>query len=989
MIGRSGFFARLGSPRGWLVPCVAAVLIFHLAPATAEAQSTQATIYGTVTDPSGGVVPGANVSATNEATGFSRSAITGPEGRYRLPALPPGTYRVMMELDGFKTITITGIILQLGQESPINFQAELATVAESVTVTGESPLVDVTKAEISGVVAQDQIDNLPLNSRQYLNLALLMPGTSQDAARPYYNNVNISSGGTFYSSAFVADGMVNTWAEQGEPRQDLPQDAVEEFKVINTQAKAEYGLATAGVITVVTKSGTNEVHGNAFWYYRAQGLNENNFFNKELGLDKPDFFRHQFGVSGGGPIVTDKSHLYVAFERTDQEEGFTVNTGGVFPEFDGVFPRLFDRNLWSVRWDHQLSTNHSLFARYAQEDDFTGCFRCGGKRRQNAGFDLQVPRKALVTGLTSILSSQAVNEFKFQAAFSMYQIAPSGTQIFTKTAEFPEQRLLNIQRITQRPNVTDGGDFDELGPEYRFEFRDDFTYYKSNWGGEHNFKMGIDFSHIPFEDSAAENVDGGQYSFATNDPFDPNDPNTFPITYTNTLPSRFVVVPSQHLALYFQDDWSPNSKLTLNLGVRYDRQYGSFNERLDVNAYPILGGRTPAVPPDLVDLLSAAVLPIPGQPNPKDRGDANNIGPRFGFAYDPAGDAKTVIRGGYGIYYDNIRTLANFFEYRNFGRLSLRISNPPFPDPYGGRDQLEFITSGVQNVGFLAEDFHNPQSQQVNFGFEREVVPGFSFNADFLYTRTRDDRKRVDLNPRDPITGLRPDPTFGRIDERQSISKTDYRGLYVKLDRRLKDNYQYLVSYTWQKGNDNNPGRRFVNQLQREDDYGNFTIDRRHMLVTSGFVILPYEIGLSGIWTFRTSMPFSAKAGRDLNGDGFASGADGDYVPGTTRNQGNRDLDMSLVNDWRAQNGLAALSEDQIDSTRYLNLDLRVSKQIQVGGGAAVELMFQVFNVLNNVNLGARFLTPPNVQNSLSPSFGQILSAQDARQAEIAFRFLW
>ena len=968
---------------------LATVLIFHLAPNTIEAQSTDASVFGTVKDATGAVIPGATITATNDGTGFTRSAVTGPEGRYRVRALNPGTYTLMMELDGFKTITMTGITLQLGQEAPISFSAELATVAETVTVTGESPLVEITKAEISGVVAQEQIDNLPLNSRQYLNLALLMPGTSQDGARAFYNNINISSGGTFYSSAFIADGMVNTWAEQGEPRQDLPQDAVEEFKVINTQAKAEYGLATAGVITVVTKSGTNDLHGNAFWYYRNQALNQNNFFNRELGIAEPDFFRHQYGISAGGAIVKDKSHFYVAFERTDQEAAFTVNTGGVFPEFEGAFPREFYRNLFSIRWDQTISATHNLFARYAQEDELTGCFGCGGTRRENSGFDNQVPRKALVVGLTSILSSEALNEFKFQRAFSAYQIAPSGAPVFTTVNEFPPQRLANIQRVISRPNLRDGGNFDEIGPEHRWEFRDDFTYFKSDWGGDHNFKMGVDYSHIPFEDSTAQNFDGGNYTFATNAPYDPNDPSTFPIVFTNSLPPSYTRVDSAHLAFYFQDDWSPNEKLTFNLGLRYDRQYGSFNENLNIDDYPILEGQIPAVPPDVVAALTSIVLPIPGQPNPSDRGDANNFGPRFGFAYDPAGDAKTVIRGGYGIYYDNIRTLTNFHEYRNFGRLSLRISNPGFPDPYGGRDQLEFITSGVQNVGFLAEDFRNPWSQQLNFGFEKEVVSGFAFNADFLYTRTRDDRKQVDLNPRDPITRIRPNTEFGRIDETQSVSRSDYKGLYIRLDRRYRDNYQYLVSYTLQSGNDNKPGRRFVNQLDREADYGPYAIDRRHMLVASGFVLLPYDIALSGIYTLRTTMPFSAKAGRDINGDGFATGRSGDYVPGTTRNQGNRDLDMSLVNDWRAQNGLGPLSEDQIDSTRYLNLDLRVSKQFPLGGTAAIELMFQVFNIFDNLNLGARFLTPANVENSLSPNFGQILHAQDARQAEIAFRFLW
>jgi outer membrane receptor protein involved in Fe transport len=934
------------------------------APARLEAQSTAATLIGSVIDQSGAVVPGATVTAINDQTGFSRSVASNEEGRYRIPALPPGTYTVRMELDGFKTVTQTGIVLTVDQTGTLDFSAELATVAETVTVTGESPVVETTKAEISGVVTQEQIDTLPLNSRQYLNLALLMPGTSQDGARPFYNNVNISSGATFYSSAFVADGMVNTWAEQGEPRQDLPQDAVQEFKVINTQAKAEYGLATAGVITVVTKSGTNEYHGNVFEYYRGKALNQNNHFNRELGLDKPDFFRHQFGGSIGGPIIKDKSHFFVAFERTDQETGFTVNTGGAFPEFDGVFPREFWRNLWSARWDHTFSQDQVLFVRYAQEDEFTGCFQCGGITRENAGFDLQVPRRAVVAGLTSVLGPQALNEFKFQYAFSMYQISPSGTPIFTKVDEFPQQRIDNVQRRISRPNLVDGGVFDELGPEYRYEFRDDFSYFIKGGRGEHNLKMGIDYSHIPFEDSFAANPQGGTYTFATNRPFNPNDPTTFPILFSVTLPSIYTRVDSDHLAFYLQDDWSLSSKLTLNLGVRYDRQFGSFNERLDLNDFP----RT-----------------IPFQPNPADRGDTNNWGPRFGFAYDPVGDSKTVIRGGAGVYYDNIRTLVNFGEWRNFSSFNIIISNPPYPDPYLGRDPLQFVVSSPPNVFFLAEDFRNPSSRQLNLGFERELGSGLSLNVDFLYTRVRDDRLTVDLNPRDPVTRQRPIPEFGRIDQVESISRSSYKGLYLRAERRFRDNYQFLLSYTLQKGDDNNPGQRIVNQLRRDDDFGPFSIDRRHMFVGSGFAMLPWDLGVSAVFTYRSSQPFSALAGRDLNGDGFNT----DYVPGTTRNQGNRDLDLGLVNAWRVQNGLGPVSESNIDSSKVVNVDVRASKQLRLAGSTALEFVFQIFNLFSNLNLGAPFITPPQITNALSPSFGRILTAKDGRQAELAVRFIW
>jgi hypothetical protein len=221
-------------------------------------------IEGAVTDDQGGVLPGATVTLKNTEMGVSRDVVSDAEGKYRFPALGPGRYTLTTSLQGFAPSEIRDIVLTIGLDIRYDVKLRVQSVAETVTVTGEAPVVDTSKSQVEGVVTQQQIQTLPINTRQYLNLALLMPGTSQDAVRAFYNNVNVGAGGSFYSNGFVADGVTNTWTEQGEPRQDFPQDSIREFKVNTMQYKAEYGLATGGLVTVVSKSGTNKAHGNAF-----------------------------------------------------------------------------------------------------------------------------------------------------------------------------------------------------------------------------------------------------------------------------------------------------------------------------------------------------------------------------------------------------------------------------------------------------------------------------------------------------------------------------------------------------------------------------------------------------------------------------------------------------------------------------------------------------------------------------------------------------
>src|SRR5438105_1726967 len=250
-------------------------------------------IEGTVRDQQGAVLPGATVTLRNDQTGVVRTAVTEADGRYLFPALAPGTFSVKVELQGFATTEARNLTITIGLALISDFSMKLENVSETITVAGTAPVIDTTKSEVAGVVTQQQIETLPINSRQYLSLALLMPGTTVDGTRSFFATVNVGGSMTFNGTANMVDGTINSWAEDGEPRQNVPEGAVEEFKITNALYKAEFGLATGGVVQVVTKSGTNTLHGNAFEYFRDKSLNKLGVFETA----KPDYRRHQLGGS--------------------------------------------------------------------------------------------------------------------------------------------------------------------------------------------------------------------------------------------------------------------------------------------------------------------------------------------------------------------------------------------------------------------------------------------------------------------------------------------------------------------------------------------------------------------------------------------------------------------------------------------------------------------------------------------------------------------
>jgi hypothetical protein len=948
-----------------LLAAVAVSLI--LGAARAEAQNGQ--ISGIIKDDSGGVIPGATVSAQNSETGLLRSAVSDSVGQYRIPALPPGRYSVKAELTGFTTEMRSDVTLVIDQNAVLNFGLKPAALAETVTVTGGAAIVDITRSDVATSVSTAQIQDLPVASRRWIDLALLVPGVSKDNIRGqfYLGTVNIGAGTREYSNMYIVDGVNNTWQEMGEPRQNFAMDSIQEFKVSTSTYKAEYGLATGGVLTVFSKSGTNALHGSGLLFMRDKALTATEFFQTE----KPDYSRYQYGGTIGGPIIKDRTHFFYAYERTDEKPYLTVNTHGIWPQYDGTYPSDQNRWTWTAKVDHQLNGSQSLFLRWARENEYRPIVNAGGTIAPSGAFDFSVPRSSVAVGHTWIANDRALNDFHFQYAYANSEVAMPYSHGEWAAGDFSASKLALCTPQYNYPSLSLGSCNSQMGPEWRWEFKDDFSYLKRGWVGSHQFKMGVDFSPIDFAHDSTGGY-SGVWTFPKDAAYNPNDKSTWPTQYTQSLP-QYADIPVKNYAWYVQDDWEPSSHLTVNYGIRWDMQQGAFNESV----------------PDLLQRIGDKLgpqfaqypLPIPFI-NTSVRGDHNNFGPRLGVAWAPGATAATNIHAGYGLFYDNIRHLQNFGELTWPQAQQIIISNPNFLDPLQGKSRDAFISTAPPNISILANDMVNPYAYQYNVGFTRMLTRNLVGSADFTWVQRYSDQDSVDQNLVDPVTGKRPFPQFGRVTERTSTSNNTYKALLVKVEKRLSNRFQLLASYTLSKADDS----AIRNVLA--DVYGYTRVDsasvadRRHRLVTSGILQLPHDVQFSAIGDFRSSQPFFPTTSLDLNHDGYT----GDLPAGVTYGSGCRDLDLAAVNAFRASRGLGAVSS--VTCSAFSNIDLRLSKTVTLAGSHRVEIIGQLFNVLNRAN----FATPIN--NLTSQAFGQASAIQSyinapSRQVELAVRYLF
>jgi len=932
-------------------------------------QSNEAEIFGSVTDSSGAAIPKAQVTLTNVDTGVTHTTTVQADGQYRFSPVAPGTYRITVKADNFQTATVTNLVINLGASITQNITMKVGSSQQTVEVTGEIPVVDVSSNNVSGVIDQEQITTLPINTRQYLDLALLEPGTSQDATRTFYNNVQVAGGGYFYANGFMVDGVRNTWAEQGEPRQNFPEGAVQEFKVYVAQYPGEYGMYMGGLVTVATKGGTNQIHGEGFEYWRNERLNRDNSFQQqaeEAEHTGNPFNRNQFGGDVGGPIVKNRTHFYVAYERTQTSSSYTIFTS--LPQFygsnQGTFRQPLTDQMFTIRLDHQINKNQTLFVRYAQEWNKLTFQGCGGEFEQFC-YDGLIPRHSIVGGHTWTITPTVVNDFRFQYAYSAYLLGPPG-HIYTdvNTLTTSSVATADLQVAYSFPSFFYGAGYQEDGVEQRYEGSDVLNLQK----GTHSLKFGFDVNYVPFIDALAFNT-RGTWTFGTDQVFNPNDPSTIaaltnPILFTASIPPVSSSDPTWEIGVFAMDDWRVRPGLTLNLGLRYDDEPGSANQDLNPNSYPLL---------------------IPFFGTPSKRGFNKGFGPRIGIAWDPLKNGRDVIKAGYGLYYNNIQTLQNFSEREDLAVCNIIISNPTYPDPFNGQNPTSFCSTAPPNVTVLSQNYRNPYSQQFNVGYTHQFTQDFAVIISGVYEHFLHDFRLFDLNFPDPVTGLRPLAAWGEILQQQASAQAKYKALFVQANKRFSHRFMFTVSYTLSSARDDNPQNQVTNYADPSLDWGPSNVDRRNVIVASGTVDLPFKLTLGAIWTAKSSVPFSALAAA-FNADGTQQ-----YVPGTSRNQGNRNLNLAAVNAYRATQGLTPVTASMMKTNPYDSFDVHFSRKFPLPEHRYIEVIAQVFNLFGHQNLlGVAAGTSGYDTNAASPTgFGTLGSAGNLQQAELAARFVF
>lgn len=777
---------------------IALVLCTFAIPA--RAQTTTATVRGTVTDSSGAVLPGVTVTLTNADTGLVRVNTTNALGEYVVPSLPAGPYTIAVELAGFQTVRREGLRFEVGQEATLpSVTLALAGVEQTVVVRAETPLVETTKTTVDRVVTRDEIDTLPLAGRRAGSLAVLAPGVvPRESGVDSGNDPVVSGGQPRGSGEILVDGVTNKAMSVNGLRGNTPPDTIQEFQVLTTQYAAEFGNASGVVLNTITRSGTNTLQGRVYYFHRDAALDA----RSPLSTTKASFEQKQGGGWLGGPIVKNRTHFFVAYEATDQQAYATVTS----PVQPGDVSQPFTNNELLAKLTHQLTPNNLLVARYSLDRPHTLNAMAGGIYLEDVGLDALTVDQALVTNLTSVVSSHALNEVRFQLANTSNAYLPANPDAYTIIR--PSSWSGKMPTYPQEYN------------ERRYQFVDNFTYDLVR----HRFKVGMDVNRVSMDGSVQ--FTPGVYQFTTDQPYDAKDPATYPLLFLKTVADPNFSVVLNSVSLFAQDAWQLLNNLTINYGVRYDAMTMTY-----------------------LDLRKT------------------NVAPRIGFAWDPFGTKRTSIRGGFGVFYNSAMGNAALLA-GTLGNARQEITlYPSYPDPTVGGG---IAYPQPSNSYLAEPNQRLPRSDNFTVGIQRELKTGLSVNADFVDARGRDLMRVVETNPtlpslqrQDPTKGSRRlIQSSGYGDYQALMLGTTWRasasaafGASYTLSRSKTTNEsEYAVFYQ--------------NDLTPNDSYGYSDYDQRHRLVLNGSVMLPWQIQLGALLIARSGLPFNVTTGTDNNQNG-------------------------------------------------------------------------------------------------------------------------
>jgi hypothetical protein len=916
----------------------------------AQESVNYASVGGRVSDASGGVVAGAQVVARHMETNLSTSVLTDAEGRFRFPYLKVGSYEIKVRKEGFADFTRSAT-LTIGAAFDLPVSLSIASKDTNVTVAGEADMIEAARSQIAGTVAQAEVRSLPLNGRNFLDLALLIPGVSptntassqlfaETSAVPG-QGISVGSQRNF-SNNFIVDGLSANDDAAGLSGIFYGLDVVQEFQVVTSGGQAELGRALGGYLNVVTKSGTNTLHSDLYGYFRNKRFNASNAISHyQLPLTQA-----LYGASLGGPLVHDRTFYFANFEQRrlsqsglvtiSQSNADTINarlvaTGFKGPQIStGLFSNPVHNSNFLGKVDHRLSEKDEFTVRYSLYEVHSNNSRgAGGLNAPSASAGLDSTDQTVAVSNILTLSSRTVNETRGQFTYSNLQALPTD-------ATGPAVSIASVATF----GTLSGAPTGRLNKLY--EVVDNLSHHAR----AHAFRVGADFL---FNDSKITypRSNRGSYTFSSLATFLTGNYNNsgFTQTFGNSVASQT----NPNIGFYAQDEWKVSRRLTLNMGVRYDLQ---FLETIQT--------------------------------------DRNNISPRLGFAWSPFESRDTVIRGNLGLFYDRVplRALANALlsarnttDLGNLSQINVSLSPaqagaPVFPNILSAA----VPTGALVNLTTMNRQMQNAYSEQGSIEIEHRLGRNSTLSASYQHLRGL--RLIISVNQNVPTcaavgtnNGCRPNPSYANNSQYAPQADSNYNGLHVSFVQRPVKWGSYRISYNYSKALDN-VGEFFfsspIDPYNIWQDYGRSDDDQRHRVVFHGAIHssmagakTPWErIGhgfeLSGMLQYYSALPFNITAGTTT-------------IQGTTARP--------------TVNG-AFVSRNAGSGFDFFNVSARLSRSFALSERVRLEVLGETFNALNHVNgimLNGAFGSGAYPTNP-SSNFKQITAVGEPRTAQLALR---
>ncbi|MDP9171251.1 MAG: TonB-dependent receptor [Acidobacteriota bacterium] len=906
-------------------------LIVLLVAGLASAQETvnNASLSGRVSDPSGATVENAVVSARQLETNQTGTQKTDREGRFRFPYLRIGQYEIAVSKDGFSTVT-RAATLTVGAAFEMPVTLQVGSAESNLTVTGEAPLIEAARSQIAGTVSQTEAASLPLNGRNFLDLALLVPGVSptntganqlfaETSAVPG-QGISVGSQRNF-SNSYIVDGLSANDDAAALSGIFYGLDVVQEFQVVTSGGQAEFGRALGGYINVVTRSGANALHGDLYGYFR------NRIFNAANALSHTvlPMTQTQYGASLGGPVARDRTFFFTNFEQRllNQSGLITIapaNVAAINARLaavgyqgplisTGLFPNPVRNENFLAKADHQFSQKDQFSLRYS-------LYRVDSLNSRNAGALTAVSGSANLynTDQTVAVSNirtftpRLVNETRGQFTSSRLTAPPSdavgpavtiaGVATFGTISSSPTARTNQLYEAVDNLSYQAGSHALRIGAD--FLYNDDTITYPRFFRGSYTFSSLANFLTGAYNNSG----------------------------FTQTFANSVVPQKNPNIGFYTQDEWKVTPRLTLNLGIRYDLQF----------------------------LRTIAT-------------DTNNISPRAGFAFTPFASGQTVLRGSYGLFYDRVplRALANALlsagnttDPANLSQIGISLSPgqagaPVFPNIL---TSLAIPAGVLFNFSTMDRHMQNAYSEQGSFEIEQRLSAASTLSVGYEHLRGLHLIASVNRNvpscaPAGTNNGCRPDPRFGNNSQYSSLADSHYDGLHVSFVQRPVKWGSFRVSYTFSKALDN-VGEFFfsspTNNFNIWQDYGRSDDDQRHRVVFDG-TVHARGFQLSTFLQYYSALPFNITSGTTT-------------IQGTAARPAGRNTGEGFD---------------------FFGVSARLSRTFPLTERLKLEALAEAFNLLNRVNgvsLNGVFGTGPTPLST----FRQTTSVGDPRSLQFALR---